>query len=130
LAVKLPRKAVWQRKNMNRPKNPTCEKRRIHTSQRMTGRAGRPDPARLGPEVFLGGEAFAGVVFVFAAGVAVVFAAGVVFAVVFPLGVVFAVEPPANKGTHWSSEGTTPALPVFHGIGSGSSSCVCDPAAT
>ena len=79
----------------------------------MTGRAGRPEPARFGPGVFFGGF----VAVAAAVGVGV----GVEVEVAVEVGVAVEVAV-ANIGATRSSEGTSPGFPVFHGIGSGSSS--------
>ncbi len=54
VAVNVPRNAVAHRKYKNSPMKPTCDTRRTQTKIRITLRAGKPEPARLGPLVFFG----------------------------------------------------------------------------
>jgi len=123
---------------MNSAKKPTCEKRRSQTRRTITRRAGMPEPARLGPRVGLGFACVVG-----AATAAAVATGGAVPTPPAPrpgaggegaasrMGRSAAGgEGAASRmgrsaadgsisGTSWSSAGTRPGLPVFHGIGSG-----------
>src|SRR5262245_18509180 len=126
-AANVPRNVVWKRKYMNTAKNPTCDARRIHTSTRITLRAGMPLPGRLGP-CFFGFAGAAGCASAVEAGAALSVGVAVPVGVEAPVGVEVevpvgvAVEVPVGVEVEIglaSSAGTAPGLPVFHGMGSG-----------